>query len=148
MSLIEQGLNDYVVDTKVLPVMNEYVGHIFEEVCIQYLLRMNQNFNLPFVVEKFGKWWGNNPIKKQQEEIDIVGMNKENALFGECKFRNEKCGVGVFNQLVERSHLLKVENRYYYIFSKSGFTKKMIETAENRKDVTLVNLDDLFNNVK
>ena len=147
MSLIEQGLNDYVVDTKVMPVINEYVGHIFEEVCIQYLFRMNQNFNLPFVVEKFGKWWGNNPIKKQQEAIDIVGMNKENALFGECKFRNEKCGLSVLNQLIERSQLLKVKKRYYYVFSKSGFTNKIIETVENRADVTLVSIDDLFNNV-
>jgi hypothetical protein len=147
MSLIEQGLNDYVVDTKVFPMINEYVGHIFEEVCIEYLIRMNQNFNLPFVVEKFGKWWGNNPIKKQQEEIDIVGMNKESALFGECKFRNEKCGLSVLNQLFERSQLLKVKKRYYYIFSKSGFTKKIIEAAEHRRDVTLVGIDDLFNNI-
>lgn len=147
MSLVEQEMGTYVVKSKVLPNINEYVGHVFEDVCNQYLIRMNKKYKLPFVVEKFGKWWGNNQIKKQQEEIDIVGFGDDFAIFGECKFRNEVCNIGVFNKLLERSHLINVEKRFYYIFSKSGFTKKMIETEKERNDLTLIALDDLFNNI-
>jgi|LGOV01.1.fsa_nt_gb AAA+ ATPase superfamily predicted ATPase len=145
MSLIEQGMGEYVVKEKVLTNINEFVGHIFEEICIQYLLRKNQNYELPFIIEKMGKWWGNNPIKKQQEEIDIVGIGNNQILFGECKFRNEKCSVSVFNKLIERSHLIKAEYRIYYIFSKSGFTDKLKQIAQKRDDLNLITLDELFN---
>jgi len=50
---------------------------------------------LPFVFEKIGKQWRNNPIKRKEAEIDIVAYDNENILFGECKWKN-----GLINYLL------------------------------------------------
>ena len=39
--------------------------------------RQNKNFKLPFIIDDIGRWWGNNPEKKCQEEIDIVAFSKK-----------------------------------------------------------------------
>lgn len=37
-----------------------------------------------------GRWWGTDPNTRQQVEIDIMGTaDKNTALFGECKWKNE-----------------------------------------------------------
>lgn len=40
----------------------------------------------PFIYGNVGRWWGNNPILKSQEEIDILAYSKNLAVFGECKW--------------------------------------------------------------
>lgn len=143
-TLIEKGMGDYVVEEKVYPNLNEYVGLIFEDICRDYLWEMNKSRSLEFIFDKIGKWWGPNPHKKIQEEIDILALNKNNALFGECKFRNEKTGKKVFDKLYGRSLLINKENRYYYIFSKSGFTKALKAIESNRNDLKLISIEDIF----
>ena len=49
------------------------------------------NGNSPVEFSELGRWWGNDPIEKKQTEIDIMGeQDKQTALFGECKWTNEK----------------------------------------------------------
>ena len=50
-----------------------------------------------------GRWGGTNPKTKTQEEIDIMGTDKDTALFAECKWINEKVDLGVLETLAERS---------------------------------------------
>ncbi len=69
----------------------------------------------------YGRWWGSNPDKKRKEEIDILAVDDENAIFGECKWKNEPTGIGVLNELVEKSGLFnQYKSKYYMLFSKSG----------------------------
>lgn len=116
---------------------------IFEEVCIQFLIRKNRNMELPFVFDTIGKWWGNNPIKKCQEEIDILAVGKDNALFGECKWKNEAIGLDVINGLIEKAGILNFSNKYYAFFSKSGFSQGAIEFAKENKNIILFDSKDL-----
>ena len=77
-----------------------------------------------------GRWWGNDPIEKTQAEIDILGeQDKTTALFGECKWTNERVDLGVLETLVHRSHLFQHSKVYCFLFSKSGFTKGCMERA-------------------
>lgn len=142
-SLIEQQLTDYVYDKKINPELNTYLGLIFEDICSHYLIEKNKKLELPFVFEKIGRWWGTNPLKHQQEEIDILAADKTNALFCECKWRNELLDVDVINSLIEKSSILNYETKYYLYFSKSGFTNKAIEYAKVNKNIYLYNLTDI-----
>ena len=63
--------------------LNTYIGHRFEQICSQFLKEKAFNGELPFFAEEIGRWWGNNPIEKRQEEIDIVAINQENAIICE-----------------------------------------------------------------
>ena len=74
--------------TNIQPHINEYMGKVFENICADYLL---ENYtNLPVQFQNFGRWWGNNPKMKREEEIDIVAANNDKAILCECKWRNEK----------------------------------------------------------
>ena len=52
------------------PRINEYMGKVFENICADYLL---ENYtSLPVQFQNLGRWWGNNPKLKREEEIDYV----------------------------------------------------------------------------
>jgi len=145
MSSIATGLADIVYDKSIAPQLPDYMGQAFEQICIQYLLRENSKLSLPFVFGRIGRWWGNNPNKKRQEEIDILAIGEDNAIFGECKWKNEPAGISVFNELVEKTLLFKrFKNKYYFLFSKNGFTRELEDTAAGMDNLVLVDLKKLY----
>ncbi|BEP28240.1 ATP-binding protein [Helicovermis profundi] len=141
ISAIEQEMGEYIYIEKVNHKFYEHQGYVFEEICKDYLSRKNKKSELPFIIFKLGKWWGNNPIKKKQEEIDIVGFGEDKTLFAECKYTNEKVGISIYEKLVERSNLINSKDSYYYIFSKNGFNESLLKLEKNINNLTLVTLD-------
>ncbi|MBD5140382.1 MAG: ATP-binding protein [Ruminococcus sp.] len=126
-----------------------YMGGIFENICCQYMLRLAKKKRLPFVPHSIGRWWGANPKTKKQDDIDILALNKngDSAIFCECKFKNSAFDMKEYDDLICASQVFtKPEKRYYYLFSKGGYTKAVRERAV--KDGTvLVSVDDLFNDI-
>lgn len=143
-SMIEQDLGEIVYQNKIELDWNTYLGKIFEDVCLEYMIRKNRKLELKFVVEKFGTWWGNNSLKKKQEEIDLVGLSKNEGIYCECKYRNEKIGVNVYEKLVERSKLIPRDKMYYYLFSKIGFTEELKQLAVVKRNIELITLEELY----
>ena len=45
--------------------LSDYRGFVFEKICVDYLYQEHVLLRLPFIPEKIGKWWGNNPIRKK-----------------------------------------------------------------------------------
>lgn len=123
-----------------------YMGGIFENVCLQYMIRLAKMKKLPFVPHSVGRWWGANPHTKKQDDIDILALNKSgnSAIFCECKFKKSAFDMKEYDDLICVSEIFtKPEKRYFYLFSKGGYTKSVRERAE--KDGTvLVSVDDLF----
>lgn len=143
-SLVEQEMIDYIYSSKITGELNSYLGAVFEDICIQFLKRKNKNMELPFVFEKIGRWWGNNPYKKREEEIDILAIGKENALFGECKWTNEPIDMEVVNSLIEKSTILSYSQKHYAFFSKYGFTKDVKIFSEGNSSIYLYELNDMI----
>ena len=129
--------------TNIQPHINEYMGKVFENICADYLL---ENYtNLPVQFQNLGRWWGNNPKMKREEEIDIVAASNDKAILCECKWRNEKTDKDVLETLLERRKLLPWFNEcYYYIFSKSGFTAACQQLANENDKVKLITYKDMI----
>lgn len=145
MDVILSKNGEYLYDEVIAETISDYMGIVFEQMCRQYLLRVNKENMLPLKILNVGRWWGNNPDKKREEEIDIVAYNmlKKQALFGECKFRNELLGTEVFDSLQEKAALLKAfSEKTFCLFSKSGFTESLKQKAS--KSVWLVSLKDMY----
>ncbi|MDO4921195.1 MAG: ATP-binding protein [Phascolarctobacterium sp.] len=125
------------------PHVNEYMGKVFESICADYLL---ENYiNLPVQFQNLGRWWGNNPKLKRQEEIDIVAAGNDKAIICECKWRNEQTDKDVLETLLERRKLLSwFSECYYYIFSKSGFTAACQQFAKADARIKLVSYSDML----
>lgn len=146
-SVIARGAAD-IVYKRIEPQLPDYMGRVFEEICMQYLWKLLLKGNAPVEFVSLGRWWGNDPIKKSQAEIDIMGeQDAETAIFAECKWRNEKVDLDILETLVERSKLFHYIKMHYYLFSKSGFTKECIEKAEQKRNVTLVSYKDIMGEI-
>lgn len=141
--LIARGAADLVYK-RIEPQLSDYMGKVFEDISKQYLWKQLLKGKCPVEFTSLGRWWGNDPIEKSQAEIDIMGeQDKNTALFGECKWTNEKVDLGVLETLVKRSRLFSYKNVHFYLFSKSGFTKGCMDEAKKLGNVTLVSYADM-----
>ena len=75
---IEQEKQGKLLDEKILPELNAFIGRIFEEIALSELSK-DKKYEDYFL----GRWWDN------KNEADIVGIDKKNKkiLIGEVKFK-------------------------------------------------------------
>lgn len=147
MFLISSGKAEKAYDTIIKPDLQHYMGAIFEQMSIQHMQWLNCQGQLPFDVLQLGRWWGNNPKAKRQEEIDILGVNlqEHRGIFGECKFRNEPLNSSVVQTLFERSELFaQFKEKNYIFYSKSGFSPDVAALRENDPSIRLVSLENMY----
>ena len=144
ISAIQSGRIQRTYNQVIKAQLSDYMGLAFEKMCREYLLYYADE--LPFEPVEIGQWWGTDPQKKKQIQIDIVAASAEENEFivGSCKFKNEKIGVDELELLKEYAEVFsKGKKCYYYIFSKSGFTDGLLECAE-KENVRLVTLEDIY----
>ena len=109
----------------------QFTSLIFEDFCRNWILT-----NSKILVSEVGGWWGNNPLVKKSganaEEVDVIGigLEKDEIVIGECKWRNEITGVDVGEKLVERAQFFPYLHKELYIFSKKGFSDELISYAK------------------
>ena len=142
-SIISRGAADLAYK-RISPALSSYMGGIFEDICKQYLWKLLLAGKCAVNFNSLGRWWGTNPNTKSQEEIDIMGVDKDSALFGECKWTNEKIDLGVLEALTQRSTLFRCQKPYFYLFAKTGFTTGCIAQAAKMGNVALVSYEDIL----
>ena len=133
ISQIQAGAGKKVFDS-IEQKIPAFMGEVFEEICKQYLWKENLAQRLPFHFCDAGRWWGTNPLRKYEQEVDIIAFDDTKAIFCECKWTSEPIGSNVVHNLIEKSMMFNHTEKYYFLFSKSGYVD---ECKENK-----------FNNVK
>lgn len=143
-SVITRGASELAYK-RIEPFLTDYMGKVFEEICRQYLWKLLLRGESPIEFVELGRWWGTDPVEKKQTEIDLMGeQDKNTALFGECKWTNEKVDLGVLDALLKRSQLFRYRKVQLYLFAKTGFTKGCIDMANKMGNVTLVTYEDIL----
>lgn len=143
IALIQNGLTDRAY-SKIEEQLSAFAGGIFEDICIQYMWRTNAKGNLPVRFTDIGRWWGNDPLTQSESEIDVLAYSGNNeAIFGECKWTNDLVGQNVLETIIEKSRHFSYENKYYYIFAKSGFTTGCLKLAAEKSNVQLICFKDM-----
>lgn len=123
--------------------VNAFVGHRFESICETYLKEEFYNGKMPFFAEDVGRWWGNNPVLKKQDEIDLLAYDDNNAIICECKYTNEPFDEKQLNDLIDSSLCIKKPNKSFIIFSKNGVTSVVQKLIAEKPGYTVVTLADL-----
>lgn len=145
MAAILSGNMPKVFNDAVVSHLPEFMGLVFEDMCKDYLAVSD---SAPFTVCQTGQWWGTDPKKKAQVQIDAVALShdRKEAIVGSCKYRSERVSPNVLYQLKEDAQAMggKFERIYYYIFSKSGFSASLTDAAEADSSIRLVSLDELY----
>ena len=143
---IEIDNGDTYYKNIVKPKLHEYMGSIFERMCQFYILK-NFHSEQSHMINAVGKWFGTDPKRKIQTDIDIVGLDTSTnkAVIGECKFRNSVIDKSVMDELLLRKEL--INNKYqiisYYLFSLSGFSDWIQENAA-KMNIIPVSLDAMY----
>ena len=122
--------------------MGEHLKKYVQIICTAGM----QKENCRFCLRRLADGGGTNPQTHEQVEIDIIANEQKDYLIGECKWRNEKLDIGVLDSLREKADIFckKREHTWFVLFSKSGFTKAVLEEAEKAEDTILVDLEQLL----
>ncbi|MCD8026180.1 MAG: ATP-binding protein [Clostridiales bacterium] len=144
ISAISAGRIERIYDSVISKYFSDYMGLIFEQMCRQYLFLYAED--VPVVLSDIGQWWGTDSKAKKEVQIDIVGTPAEgNAyIIGSCKYRSNPIGIDELELLKHYASVFgKGDKYYFYIFSKSGFTKGLQELG-NKGEVKLIILEDMY----
>jgi AAA+ ATPase superfamily predicted ATPase len=145
MSIIQNNMTDLAYE-RISEQLSSYMGAVFEEICKQYLWRLNREKKAAVTFSDLGRWWGGDPVSKSEAEIDILAAaDKDAAIFCECKWTNEEVDLSVLETLLERSRLLHFNQKYYYLFAKNGFTGGCVKRAKELGNTTLITYDNIVN---
>ncbi len=132
MDLIKANFQSYVAQTG------------FEELARRFIVKSGDNNKLSFIPDYVGRIWN------KQTEIDVAAINhaEKIILLGECKWTTSKVGENVLDELIQKVHTLNKIKDYtvkFVLFSKNGFTGKLIKRA--KKDNTLLFVGGNFKKV-
>ena len=134
MGAIEIGKGDIYFYKNVKPNLYSFMGSVFEKMCRQYTLETGISGGFQCTVTRVGTWWGTNPAKKSETDIDVVGLDpgSKQAVIGECKFRHEITDKKAYEALIERHTLLHQNYRVvqYILFSASGFSDWIVSESK------------------
>lgn len=116
----------------------QYVPHVFETICMQYLIRKNKKGEIKPVFEKIGKYYYDNPKEHTNGEFDVVTQDEKGYVFYEAKFRKNPINSSIIENEIKQVKSTGL-NCYKYVFiSKSGFQ------CDRNENVDYIELDDFF----
>jgi AAA+ ATPase superfamily predicted ATPase len=128
--------------------LEQFMGQTFEQICKEYLWRLNGTGELPFDFVDAGRWWGGDAQKKIERDIDLLAHDDaEQGLFCECKWSSARVGENILVNLQERSRLPQfsgLAQKHLMLFSKSGFTANCARQAAAIGNVSLVSLEEIL----
>ncbi len=126
--------------------INDYMGPVFEDICRQYIIRRAKAGKLPFVPYIIGKWWGNNPVIKAQDDVDLLAFDRkrEKGIFVECKFRNISMDMEEYEDLLTATEAFpSVKDKNLIFISKGGFTEAVKRRA-GEEGAELIEAREMF----
>lgn len=150
-SELENGDADGVFEYAIKPNLHEFASYSFEDVCREYIREMQKKSGLPFRYKRMGRWHGKTSAGRkgaaaQEAEIDILAISAkaDKFLAGECKFKGKPFSYSEYLALKAKLPQKETAEIYYYLFSESGFDKKLADESRSDKKITLVGLEDLI----
>lgn len=116
----------------------QYVPAIFEDICKQYLIRLNKAGKMEEVFEKIGKYYYDDPVNKKNGEFDIVTLDDKGYIFYEAKFRAEPVTESMIKEEILQVNQTGLSCYKFGFISKSGFS------CQDTDDRILISLEELY----
>lgn len=129
----------------------KFVAFAYEDICKDIFAKLCSNNAISFVPSRIGSYWLND--YDGDTEIDVMSVDHQNkqVFAGECKYHTKPVDAPVYFTLKEKvdnaSEIRKSFPKYnviYGLFSKSGFTKRMLDIAKENPNILLIHEDHLL----
>lgn len=123
-----------------------FVAFAYEDVCKNIFTNFCKNGIISFVPSRIGSYWLND--FDSDTEIDVMSVDNQNKLVfvGECKYHEKPVDASVYFTLKKKvdnaTEIRKNFSGYeiiYGLFSKSGFTQRMIDIKNENSKILLIN---------
>ncbi|MBQ9001595.1 MAG: ATP-binding protein [Eggerthellaceae bacterium] len=145
-STIEEGMGRLAAGAITDEVLNTYLGPRFELVCAEWLRMQALGSLLPLRATHVGSWWGTDPARREQTDIDVLAADDSGRLLiGECKYRADFNETQALDDLLAKRSLVRGrEASWFYLFSRYPAHPSTRKRYAERDDVRFVTLDDLY----
>lgn len=129
----------------------KFVAFAYEDICKDIFAKLCSNNAISFVPSRIGSYWLND--YDGDTEIDVMSVDHQNkqVFVGECKYHTKPVDAPVYFALKEKvdnaAEIRKSFPKYnviYGLFSKSGFTKRMLDIAKENLNILLIHEDHLL----
>ena len=126
--------------------IDNFIHHSYENLCITYLNHLNGSGLLDCFYLEFSNFKADNTSLNRSVEIDIVAVEKEHLLVGECKYSSKKKSLIEYNKMKEDATIHPLSDylkKHFYLFSHNGFTDEILKSEDS--NLHLISSSDMVN---
>ena len=128
----------------------KFVAFAYESICRNIFAELCRKGQIDFAPSRIGSYWRND--NEGDTEIDVAAVdNQHKRLFlGECKYHAKPVDVAVYSALQEKGQSKELTAAFkgyeivYGLFSKSGFTDRLVEMAAKNSNLILIQADAVY----
>lgn len=129
----------------------KFVAFAYEDICKDIFAKLCSNNAISFVPSRIGSYWLNDYDGDTKINVMSVDHQNKQVFAGECKYHTKPVDAPVYFTLKEKvdnaSEIRKSFPKYnviYGLFSKSGFTKRMLDIAKENPNILPIHEDHLL----
>ena len=144
---LELDNQQIVLDEMSKDFKQKFVAFAYESICRNIFAELCHKGQIDFAPSRIGSYWRND--NEGDTEIDVAAVdNQHKRLFlGECKYHTKPVDVAIYSALQEKGQSRELTAAFsgykivYGLFSKSGFTNRLVEMAAENSNLILIQED-------
>ena len=118
--------------------LDVYLERYFRNVCMEYLLILNQMGKLPFTVKKVGTWLG------KTGSIDIIAQSEDRRnIIGFCNWYEPEMTMDMCEKMATAMDQAHLSSEDYYLFSATSFEPALKAYVIRDPRFKLINMNEL-----
>lgn len=130
--------------------VEKFVAFSYEDICKSIFADLCRKRTIEFMPSRIGSYWLNDLGNDTQIDVMAVDHPHQLVFAGECKYHTKPIDAPVYFALEEKvrgsADIQTVFKGYHFIygvFSKSGFTQRLLDQNKANRDLLLFNEDRL-----
>lgn len=125
-------------DTYIAPDLGAYLNRYFRNVCMEYMMLLNQIGKVPFAIHKMGTWVG------KTGNIDIIAQSTDRRnIVGLCNWEQPQLTMEMCEEMYENMQKAKISSEHFYLFSATSFEPDLIRHANEDPRFELIDMNEL-----
>lgn len=131
--------------------IQKFVAFSYEDICKSIFAELCKEKAIVFTPSRIGSYWLNDSDNDQQIDVAATDHLHKLLFVGECKYHTKPVDASVYFELKEKvrestdiQEEFKDYQILYGVFSKSGFTQRMLDQRLNNPNLFLINEDTII----
>ena len=135
---ITMGYGKFLLRTKISSALDNFASLVFLKICYQhcYALRKRKNFSFDFSI--MGFLWPKEDCS--WEQLRLVAYGKNEVCYMQCLWTKSKVDVDTIKRLQQEYVCEDGKEAYYILFSRKGFTDRVLGYEARTQSVRLISL--------